>query len=331
MRTYTINADSKAVLNFDKSDYTNLSREEKQEIKKYFLFSRWSKAWVSKGKYINYSVQEVIKKFNFEFKGKEEVRTFEESLEKKIERAENRVERFEQYAKNATKRAEILQSDFNKYRKDWSWLTQPYMNTSGGRSFRNHKEGVMRRYDKGFEEYKKSDYFLDRAATSQETAQQNQYLDPIYIQRQLIKVDKEIKDLEKYLPKASETINKIEEEEQKEKKLLRLEFFFDSLKRKNQEKAFLLVKLNELIENGVKVFDKKTLKNAFYIKSRGVWRKVKSVNQKTVTYLSYGKYYAKVPILEITDAVYKGDVFKIETHHLQDAFIITRMETPPIF
>ena len=103
-------------------------------------------------------------------------------MEVKAEKATARAERYEDYSLNAEQRAKNFQADFNKYRSDWSWLTQPIIEGhSGSQAFGRHKAKVMAKYERGFEEYKKSDYYTERAATARETAGNAKFKDKVYL------------------------------------------------------------------------------------------------------------------------------------------------------
>mgnify|MGYP007066364968 CR=1 FL=1 len=45
-------------------------------------------------------------------------------------------------------------------------MTQPNINSSSGKSFTNYRNKIMNRYVKGFDEYRKSDYFKEKAVTA---------------------------------------------------------------------------------------------------------------------------------------------------------------------
>ena len=173
MGKYILNLETNKIeLHFSKEEYKILSDNLNSEIKSACLWSNKQGAWVSRSTNNHYSVKRVVEKLNLEDGGKIGQRlSYAEQLEVKTEKAEARAERYEQYSSNADKRAEVLQSDFNKYRKDWSWLTQPIIaGHSGSRAFANHRNKVMARYERGFEEYKKSEYYQERAKTARETA-----------------------------------------------------------------------------------------------------------------------------------------------------------------
>lgn len=213
-KSYIFNLETgKIELHFDKAEYMSLSEEEKKLIKSNFLFSRYSGAWVSRAKEPNlYHVRQVAAKLGFTQEQRTGERlSFAEQIERKAERAEARAERYEGYAENAEKRAGKLQSDFNKYRKDWSWLTQPIIaGHSGSRAFANHKNKVMARYERGFEEYRKSEYFRDRAATAQNTADMKKFKDPVYLDNRIKECKKNIRAMEKNIVHYEEILYSLE-------------------------------------------------------------------------------------------------------------------------
>lgn len=217
MSQYLLNQETQKIeLHFDKSDYMSLSEELKKEIKSAFLWSNKAKAWVSRSTNNHYRARQIAEKLGLENSGKVGERlSYAEELERKSERAEARAERYEQYSENAEKRAENLQSDFNKYRKDWSWLTQPIIaGHSGSRAFANHKEKVMRRYERGFAEYEKSAYYQDRAATARETATNAKLDDKVYLHKKIKEQNKQVKIYQDIVVKYEEALYKIQQGEE---------------------------------------------------------------------------------------------------------------------
>lgn len=217
MGKYILNQETqKLELHFDKSEYLALSEEQKKEIKSYFLWSGKSRAWVSRSIHNHYGAEQVAKKLNLENGGKTGERlSYSEELERKSERAEARAERYEQYSENAEKRAESLQSDFNKYRKDWSWLTQPIIaGHRGSQAFARHREKVMARYDRGFEEYKKSEYFQQRAATARATANNSKLKDKVYLHNKIKECNKNLKVYQNHIARYEDALYKVQQGEQ---------------------------------------------------------------------------------------------------------------------
>ncbi len=217
MGTYIKNMETQKVeLHFSKPEYLALSDEQKREIKSNFLFSRTAGAWVSRSIHYHGRAIEIAEKLGLVNAGKQGERlSYADELERKAERAEARAERFETYADNAEKRAVNLQADFNKYRKDWSWLTQPIIaGHSGSRAFGNHKAKVMARYDRGFEEYRKSDYYKDRASTARGTASNVQLQNPVYLHNRIKEQNKQVKTYQGIIIKYEEALYKIQQGEE---------------------------------------------------------------------------------------------------------------------
>lgn len=216
MGKYILNKETQKIeLRFSKSEYLALSEEQKKEIKSTFLWSGKAGAWVSRSVNSHWRAEELAKKLNLENGGSIGERlSYAEQLEVKAERAEARAERYEAYSENAEKRAESLQADFNKYRKDWSWLTQPIIpGHRGSQAFANHRNKVMARYDRGFEEYKKSEYYQQRAATARSTADNIKLKDKVYLHKKIKECDKEIKNYQEYIVKYEEALYKIQQGE----------------------------------------------------------------------------------------------------------------------
>lgn len=200
-KAYIFNLETgKIELHFEKAEYMSLSEEEKKLIKSNFLFSRYSGAWVSRAKEPNlYHARQAAIKLGFTQEQKQGERlSFAEQVERQAERAEARAERFESYADNAERRAQGLQSEFNSYRGDIAFFTQPIIaGHSGSQAFARRRERIYARYDKGFEEYRKSEYFRDRAATAQATADMKKFSNPIYLDNRIKECKKNIRAMEK--------------------------------------------------------------------------------------------------------------------------------------
>jgi len=216
MGNYLLNKETQKIeMHFEKSEYQALTEEQKKEIKSTFLWSNYSKAWVSRSIHYHYRAEEIAKKLGLENAGSVGERlSYSEELERKVEKAEVRAERYEQYSENAEKRAENLQSDFNKYRKDWSWLTQPIIaGHAGSQAFGRHKAKVMARYERGFDEYKKSEYYQDRAATARATADNVKLKDKVYLHNKIKECNKMLKMYQEHIVKYEEALYKIQQGE----------------------------------------------------------------------------------------------------------------------
>jgi hypothetical protein len=202
MKNYIFNLETtKIELHFDKTDYDALSDEQKRELKSAFLWSRTGKCWVSRAKEPNlWRAKQAAQKLGFTEEQREGERlSYAEQLERQAERAEARADRYEGYADNAAKRGGNLQKELDSFRGDIAFFTQPNVNSSSGRAFTNYREKLYARHQKGFEEYRKSDYFRDRAQTARETASQAQFDNPAYLDRRIKECKKEIRKREKNL------------------------------------------------------------------------------------------------------------------------------------
>lgn len=212
-RAYIFNLETtKIELHFEKSEYDALTESDKRKIKSYFLWSRKGNCWVSRAKEPNlWGAIRVAKKLGFtEEERQGERRSFEEQVEIQKERAEARAERYESYSENAEKRAERLQKPVNDMHGDIAFFTQPNINTSAGRAFTRSREKMLEQYTNGFEEYRKSSYFKEKAATARNTAEQAQYRDLAYLDRRIRECKKEIEKRNKNALYYEEVIQAIE-------------------------------------------------------------------------------------------------------------------------
>jgi hypothetical protein len=206
---YILNSANKIELHLDgKDSYSSLPDAVKNDIKAAFIWGRQRGAWVSRSK--DAGIPWRMRQYNIEFKGQEERRSFEESREMKIERAEHKAERYEAYAESREKKAESLQSEFNRLRKDWSWLTQPYVNTSGGRSFRNQKEKVMSRYERGLESYKIASQHREKSEHYKAMSQEKELQKESYLINRVKEGEKALRNYEKFEENYADALEKID-------------------------------------------------------------------------------------------------------------------------
>ena len=213
-KSYIFNLETgKIELHFDKAEYQALTDEQKRLVKSNFLFSRYSSAWVSRAKEPNlFRARKVAEQLGFTQERREGERlSFAEQVEKQAERAERRAERFEGYANNAERRAENLQAELNSHHGDIAFFTQPIISGhSGSQAFARRRERIYNRYEKGFEEYRKSEYFRDRAATAQRTADGKKFQDPIYLDNRIKECKKNIRAMEKNIIQYEEILYSLE-------------------------------------------------------------------------------------------------------------------------
>lgn len=213
-KSYIFNLETgKIELHFDKAEYQSLPEATKKELKSAFLFSGRTGAWVSRSKEPNlYRPKQVAAKLGFTQEQRQGERlSFAEQVERQAERAEARAERFEGYADNAERRAEGLQKEFNSHRGDIAFFTQPIIaGHSGSQAFARRRERIYARYDKGFEEYRKSEYFRDRAATAQNTADMKKFSNPVYLDNRIKECKKNIRAMEKNIVHYEEILYSLE-------------------------------------------------------------------------------------------------------------------------
>ena len=202
MSQYIMNKETgKIELHFDKEDYMALDDSIKKEIKSNFLFSRKAGAWVSRAKFPNlWRAEGVAKKLGLENGGTVgETLSFGEQMERKAARAEARAERYNIKAQKAIDRGNELQAPIDKMHGDIAFFTQPNINTSAGRAFTRRREKMFAAWERGFEEFRKSEYYADRAAAARVTADMTKPRDKAFIDRRIKDAEKTIRAQKKNL------------------------------------------------------------------------------------------------------------------------------------
>lgn len=197
---YIINRETeKLELHFDKSEYQALSDDQKSTIKSNFLFSRYGGGWVSRAKIPNlWRAEQVAKQLGAENQGKTgELLSFEEKMERKADRAERRADRMDARSDKAAEHAEQLQKPINDMHGDIAFFTQPNINTSAGRAFTRKRERMFAAFDRGFEEFKKSEYYAQRAEVARRTANLENSKDKAFCDRRVKDAQKNIKAIQK--------------------------------------------------------------------------------------------------------------------------------------
>jgi len=289
----------KIELHFSKPEYLALSAELKKEIKRSYLFSHTADAWVSRSIHNQWGAIETAKKLGFTEEEKTGERlTYAEQLERKQEKAEHRAERYDKYAVNANNRGQALQAELNSHRGDNSFFTQPIIaGHAGSQAFGNRRQKIYDRYHKGFEEYKKSEYFAEKAETARQTADGNQLKNPVYLNNRIEECEKHIRKLEKNATYYEDILSKKNNNEEVssfyENKTVEqiqsyLEETIDKLEYQIDKLGYFQNCMEEtrikLEEDGRKLYTKSDLKPGYLFKSRhSVWAKVIRVNTKTIT------------------------------------------------
>ena len=196
MSRYIMNKETgKIELHFDKDDYMSLPEESKKKIKSNFLFSRKAKAWVSRAKFPNlWRAETVAKELGLKDGGEVgETLSFREQMERKAERAKTRAERYDSKAAFAGSKGEALQEPINNMHGDISFFTQPNINTAAGRAFTRKRDRMWAAYEKGFEEFKKSEYYAERAKIARQTAHDTKPTDKGFCDRRIKDAEKTIR------------------------------------------------------------------------------------------------------------------------------------------
>lgn len=199
---YIINRETdKLELHFTKEEYQALGEESKSKIKSNFLFSRRGGCWVSRAKrpHLSY-VESIAKDLGAEYQGKTgEELTFEEKMERQADRAAARADRMEARSDVAAQRGEALQKPVENMRGDIAFFTQPNINTCAGRAFTRQRERMFAAFDRGFEEFKKSEYYAQRAEVARRTANMENSKDKAFCDRRVKDAQKNIKAIQKNL------------------------------------------------------------------------------------------------------------------------------------
>lgn len=214
MSEYIMNMETqKLELHFDKTDYMALPDELKKEIKSNFLFSRKAGAWVSRAKFPNlWRAEAVAKKIGLANGGKSgETLTFAEQMERKAEKAEARAERYDCRSENARDKAEALQKPIHDMHGDIAFFTQPNINSSRGRAFTNQRNRMFAAWERGFDEFKKSEYYAKRAEIARETAAGTKPTDKGFIDRRIKEAEKTIRAQRNNLESYQETLEQIKQ------------------------------------------------------------------------------------------------------------------------
>lgn len=278
MGKYIINKEtSKVELHFDKEEYMALSDDLKKEIKSNFLWSRAAGAWVSRSTKNHYFALKIAEKLGLENGGKVGERlSYVEELKRKAEKAEARAERMEQHAVNTEKRAESLQAGLNRFRGDTAFFTQPIIaGHSGSQAFARYRERLFERYRKGFDEYRKSEYFKDRAETARQTASMEQLKNPVYLHNRIKECKATIAKLEKNIIHYEEMLHRIEQGEiikayngeviPAERYETAIKETLEKMEYEIDKHAFLENKLDEI---GGNKFNKDNIKVGYVVKMR---------------------------------------------------------------
>lgn len=202
----------KLELHFDKADYDALTDAQKRSIKGAFVWGRKSGCWISRCKEPNlWSAKRVAETLGIHDAGKTGERlSFAEQQERKAAKAERRAERFDRAADSAAARGEALQKPITDRHGDIAFFTQPNINSSAGRAFTRRRERMFAAFDRGFDEYRKSEYYRERAEIARSTADMKELKDRGFIMRRIRECESAIRKLKKAVEENEKLKNRIE-------------------------------------------------------------------------------------------------------------------------
>ena len=98
---------------------------------------------------------------------------------------------------------------------DIAFFTQPNINSSAGRAFTNYRDRLYARYERGFDEYRKSEYFRGKAAAARGTASGGEFQDKGYLDRRIKECEKEIRDRQGHIAGYEKIIHALDNGEKK--------------------------------------------------------------------------------------------------------------------
>ena len=201
----------KIELHFDKADYSALADSERAKVKSAFLWSNRGGYWVSRAKEPHlYEAKQIARDLGFgDIEKVGERLTFAEQVDRDRERAERRAERFDGHAEKAEDRAEALQRPMTEHRGDIAFFTQPNIDSCGGRSFTKYRERVYAEFEKGIDEYRKSEYWREKAEIARKTATGAKYRDAAYIERKIKECKLNLKHMESTLSEYDKIFEKL--------------------------------------------------------------------------------------------------------------------------
>lgn len=252
---YQLNKETQKIeLIFSKDEYLALPETSKREIKSNFLFSRYVGGWVSRCKWPNtHHAEQLAQRLGAENRGKTgETLSFAEQQERKAERAEARADRMESRSDRAATEGERLQKPINDMRGDIAFFTQPIINTSAGRAFARQRQRMYDAYDRGWEAFKKSEYYAERAEIARRTAAQaTKPTDKGFCERRIAEAEKNIRAQKKNIEHYEKTLERINNGEQ--------------IKRGWKENEFLTAEeVQEWIERAEEIIEQAMSKAIYY-------------------------------------------------------------------
>lgn len=320
MSKYIINKETgKLEMHFEKSEYMELTDDQKAQIRSNFLFSRRSGAWVSRAKLPRlYAAERVAKSLGLEYEGAEgEAISFEEAQERKAERAEARAERMDARADKATATGHALQKPIDDHRGDIAFFTQPNINSSGGRAFTRQREKMFVAWEHGFDYFKKSDYYQSAAEKARQTAESaRQPEDAGFCERRIKDAEKSVKVHQGYLAGYRKTLERIQNGETVTRytgEAITIEEMLDTIERTElyiEQQISKALYYREWFDRlGGGKYSRENIKPGDIVKLHGWCRSAVTVvkcNPKTIYYDAGNGFTLKATYSEIADIVKKA-------------------------
>lgn len=305
---YIVNQETRKLeLHFSREEYQALSDEQKSEIKSAFLWGRRSGCWISRAQIPNlWRAERVARAVGLDDAGKTgEKLSFAEREERKQERAERRAERYEEHADSAAARGDAPQKPINDMRGDIAFFTQPNINSSAGRSFTRRRERMFAAYDKGINEFRKSEYWRGRAATARQTASGEKLRDRGFISRRIEEAQADVRALRRRIEECEARLAKAEAGEPVNIEAVQhnLESYTDRLEDVLDKLGYYLDALDAL--GGVQ-YSRENIKPGYIIRVRRYPARVLSTGPKNVKVLTAGLCLS-YPYAEIEEVISTGE------------------------
>lgn len=294
---YEINRETaKLNLIFSKEEYHALSDEQKSEIRSNFLFARSIGGWVSRCKFPNlYRAEQVAKKLGAENRGKTgEALTFAEQQQRKAERAEARAERMDRRSDATAAEGKRLQKPIDDMHGDIAFFTQPNINTSAGRAFTNRRNRMWAAWERGWDEFKKSEYYAERAETARRTAADAAAPnDKGFCERRIAEAEKTIRAQKKNIEHYRDVIDRLNRGEKVyDCTVEEEESYIEHAEEIIENAISKAIYYREALENlGGVQFSRENVKPGYIVKlnkSRNGDVEVVSCGPKNITYIQFG-------------------------------------------
>lgn len=198
--------------------------------------------------------------------------SFEEQQEKKLERKEARIERFEGYSENAEERSN---SHYQKVHAIGSMIPMGQPILVGHHSEKRHRRDLGRIDNgmrKSIEESKKAEYYSDKASRLEYEVRRNSS-DRNYLGNR-------VKEAQAELSKLQRSEDRYKTFGRDEEYRLKIQNSTDALSFW-QKSLFELE--SKLVQEGKRIATPENIKVGYYVLHRRSWYPVKRVNKKTVT------------------------------------------------